>query len=216
LSGDQRHEGPTNSSISKLGFTRDKEIELELSPHRFNTIEPYCCSFPGCYTTFRSKHDWKMHEEGHWAPKCYFCPFCATVKRDLAGNHTCIGCSQTFDSYFTVDVAGSHILQCELAQEQSQKFSSYDHLCTHLRIQHDIKNFDPHSAASSFPIESSWPRNCNFCGTKFSHWERRVDHIGAHFLQGANISEVSLRFSQVEKDSVKAMAEHGALTSLGP
>jgi uncharacterized protein YjbI with pentapeptide repeats len=107
-------------------------------------------------------------------------------------------------------VAISHILQCELAREQSQKFVSCDHLCTHLRTQHDIKNFNLQSTVWSFPIESNWPRECDFCGAKFTQWEERADHIGAHFLRD-NASEVSLQLFNAENKNIRGMNKHGAL-----
>jgi hypothetical protein len=155
-----------------------------------------------------------MHEEGHWAPKCYVCLFCATFRQDSIGGQWCIGCSHRLDSNFTVDVAVSHILQCELARERSQKFVSCDHLCTHLRTQHDIKNFDVQSPGWSFPIESNWPRECGFCGAKFAQWQERADHIETHFLQGDNTSEVPLRLLNVENNNLRGMAKHGALMNL--
>jgi len=157
-----------------------------------------------------------MHEEGHWAPKCYVCLLCATVRQDQTEDRWCIGCSHRFDSYFTVDMVGSHILQCELARERSQKFANYDLLCTHLRTQHDIKNSDLQSSARSFPVESNWPGECGFCGAKVAQWEGRADHIEAHFLRGDKASEVPLQLFNVENNNLQGMAKHGALMRFNP
>ena len=152
-----------------------------------------------------------MHEEGHWAPNCYICLLCATVRQDSIGDQWCIGCFHRFDSNFTVGVAGSHILQCELARERSEKFASYDHLCTHIQTRHDIKNPDLQSSAWSFPIESNWPGECGFCGAKFAQWDGRADHIGAHFLRD-NTSEVPLQPFNIENKNLQSMAKQGAST----
>jgi hypothetical protein len=155
-----------------------------------------------------------MHEEGHWRPKCYVCLLCATVGEASIGDQRCIGCSHRFDSSFTIDVVGSHVLQCELARERLQQFANYDHLRTHLHTQHDIKNFDPKSVLWSFPVESNWPKECGFCGAKFAQWEGREDHIGAHFLRGENSSVVPLQLFNVESNRLLGMAKHGTLIIL--
>jgi hypothetical protein len=206
-SGDRSPKSQTSSSSTKLNLSPNENIQNELNLMRFDTEKPYWCTFPSCHLNFGSKKEWEMHEEGHWAPKHYICLFCATVIQDPTGDRSCIGCSHRFHSYSTVDVVGSHILQCELARERSQKFASDDHLCIHLRTQHDIKNFDLQNAAWSFPIESNWPRACGFCGTKFAQWEARADHIGAHFLRGDNTTEVPLQ-------NLRGMARHGTLMNV--
>jgi hypothetical protein len=155
-----------------------------------------------------------MHEEGHWAPTCYVCLFCATVRQDSTGDPICISCSHKFDSHFTVDVAGSHILLCDLARERLQKFASYDDLCTHLRTRHDIKYLDLQSTVCSFPTESSWPKECGFCGAKFAQWDERALHIGAHFLLADNTSDSPLHLFKTENKIPLDMVNQGALLNL--
>jgi Cdc6-like AAA superfamily ATPase len=194
---------------------RNPFFGIQLEPNN-NPLDlektPYWCTWWDCSSNFGSKYDWKRHEEGHWAQECYICLICATVRNEVTGFQCCIGCYHRFGSYVTIDVAGNHILQCELVRERSEKFASYDHLCSHLRIQHDMKSFDNQSSAWSFPIESNWPRECGFCGAKFAHWQDRADHLEAHFLQGQSASEVLLQPFNV--DNLQSMAEQGASINL--
>ena len=213
-SGDRSPRSPTNYSDSKISLSPDESLKTQLNDKPFVTEKPYRCTFPSCDSNFGSMIEWKVHEEGHWAPTCYICLFCTTVRQDSTGDQICIGCSHRFDSYFTVDVAGSHILQCELARERLQKLASYDDLRTHLRTRHDIKYFDPQSAVCSFPIESSWPKECGFCGAKFAQWDERANHIGAHFRRADNTSEVPLRLFNMENKILLEMAQYGALLDL--
>ena len=209
--GDRSPRSPTSYSDSKQSLSRDESVKIQLNDKPFVTEKPYRCTFPSCDSKFGSMNEWKMHEEGHWAPTCYICLFCATIRQDSTGDQICIWCSHRFDSHFTVDVAGSHILQCELARGRSQNFASYDDLCTHLRTRHDIKDFDLQSTVCSFPVESSWPKECDFCGTKFSRWDERADHIGAHFRGADKISEVPLHLFNMENKISRDIAKHGAL-----
>jgi hypothetical protein len=194
-----------------MRLSPDEGLKIQLNDKPFVTEKPYRCTFPSCDLNFGSMNEWVMHEEGHWAPTCYICLFCAAVRQDSTRDQICIGCSHRFDSYFTVDVAGSHILQCELARERLEKFASYDDLCTHLRTRHDIKYFDPQRAVCSFPIESNWPKECSFCEAKFAQWDERADHIGAHFRRAHNISEVPLHLFNIENKIPRDMAKHGTL-----
>ena len=212
--GDRSPKSPTSYSDIKKSPSRDESVKIQLNDKPFVTEKPYRCTFPSCDLKFGSVNEWKLHEEGHWAPKCYTCLFCATARQDSTGDQICIWCSHRFDSHFTVDVAGSHILQCELARERSQNFASSDDLCTHLRTRHDIKYFDLQSTVCSFPTESSWPKECDFCGTKFSQWEERADHIGAHFQQADKTSEVPLHLFNMENKISRDIAKNGALLHL--
>jgi hypothetical protein len=213
-SGDRSPRSETNNSDSKMSLSPDESLKIPLNDKPFVVERPYRCTFPRCGSNFGSTNEWKMHEEGHWAPTCYICLFCATVRQDSTEDQICIWCSHRFDSHFTVDVAGSHILQCELARERLQKFASYDDLCTHLRTGHEIKYFDLQSAMCSCPIESSWPKECGFCGAKFTHWDERADHVGAHFRRGDNTSEVPLHVFNVESKTPRDIIKHGALLHL--
>src|ERR1700761_6696384 len=104
--GDRSSRSPTSSSNPKMSsLSLDKALKTQPNDKPFVTEKPYRCTFPSCDSKFRSMNEWSMHEEGHWAPKCYICPFCATVRQDSTGDQNCIWCSHRFDSYFTVDVA---------------------------------------------------------------------------------------------------------------
>ena len=210
-SGDRSPRSPTSYSDAKTSLPPGESLKIQLNDKAFVTKKPYQCTFPTCDLNFGSMNEWIMHEEGHWAPTCYICLFCATAGQDSTGDQICIWCSHKFDSHFTVDVAGSHILQCELARKRLEKFASYDDLCTHLRTQHYIKYFDLQSTVCSFPIESSWPKECCFCGAKFTKWEERADHIGTHFRRGENTSEVPLYVFNMENKTTRDLIKHGAL-----
>lgn len=212
-SGDRSPKRPASCSDSKPSLSPSEVTKLGLNMDRFDTEKPYWCTFLGCCSNFSSKNEWRMHEEEHWAPGFYICLLCTTVRQDSTGYQKCIGCSHTFDPY-SVHVAGSHMLQCELARERAQKFASYDYLCTHLRTRHDVKHFELENVALFFPTKSNWPRECGFCGAKFAQWERRVDHIGAHFVQGESLPQASLRILDVAQDKIQGMADDGAFDEL--
>jgi hypothetical protein len=210
-SGDRSPRSPTSYSDSKMSPPPAEDFKMPLNDKACVTKKLYMCTFPTCGLNFGSMNEWIIHEEGHWAPTCYICLSCPTAEEDSTGDQICIGCSHKFDSRSTVDVAGSHILQCELARKRLPRFASYDDLCSHLRAWHNIKSFDPQDTVCSFPIESSWPRDCGFCSAKFTQWDERANHIEAHFRRGDNPSEIPLHVFKMDNKTNRNMIKHGAL-----
>ena len=152
------------------------------------------CTFGGCSFSTHSSSDWKRHEEGekHWPQKRSMCLECPAPQTDLQGNLICEFCSVPF--FGGGANARAHYLQCMAARENGRTFARQDHLIQHLREKHGQVNIIQVAAAGEFGVISSWPRQCGFCGQFFESWSHRMEHIGQHYKEGANISSWKLPF----------------------
>ncbi|KAK5708867.1 hypothetical protein LTS12_028140 [Elasticomyces elasticus] len=68
-----------------------------------------------------------------------------------------------------------------------RSFHRKDHLNQHLRLMHQVK-FHP-SMEKWRSTTTEIKSRCGFCGTNFITWKDRIEHLAAHFKDGANISQ---------------------------
>ena len=143
------------------------------------------CTF--CADSFPAKYDWQRHEKSlHLALERWTCcPNGPTVQVPLTGCVHCVFCQEVNPS---VEHLESHnFAACHEKTLQERTFYRKDHLRQHLKLAHDVK-FDASMEAwksTTNEIKSS----CGFCPSIFSTWQARVEHLAAHFRNGADMSQ---------------------------
>ncbi|RAH85979.1 hypothetical protein BO86DRAFT_286810, partial [Aspergillus japonicus CBS 114.51] len=145
---------------------------------------PYQCTF--CTDSFRTKYDWERHEKTlHLPVDLWTCaPDGGIVVVD--GTRTCVFCQAP-------DPETGHLLDrhnyfaCQSRADGQRTFSRKDHLRQHLKLTH--------SAEYHSGIMDGWRASrtivsrCGLCDATFATWKERVDHVGAHFKNGADMAE---------------------------
>lgn len=141
------------------------------------------CTF--CTDSFPAKYDWQRHEKSlHLALEKWICsPQGGAVLVD--GTSTCVFCKAPSPDE---DHLESHNFSaCQEKEVHERTFFRKDHLNQHLRLMHNAK-FEPSMEgwrSSTTEIRS----RCGFCGASFMAWKDRVDHIAAHFKNGASMAQ---------------------------
>lgn len=141
------------------------------------------CTF--CTDRFVSKYDWSRHEKSlHLSLEKWFCAPQGPVTTDAAtGLKTCAYCQES-------DPSAEHIEQhsraaCDEKSIEARTFFRKDHLRQHLRLVHGCE-LRPHMDAWKASVREINSR-CGFCDQRFTFWQDRVDHLAAHFRDGAEM-----------------------------
>lgn len=141
------------------------------------------CTF--CTDSFPAKYDWQRHEKSlhlaldkwtcapgggvmHVNDKA-FCAFCRAINPDE-------------------DHLESHnFTACHEKTTQERTFYRKDHLNQHLRLMHNVKF---HAWMEDWRSTTTEIKSrCGFCAATFTTWKERVDHLAAHFKNGADMSQ---------------------------
>lgn len=141
------------------------------------------CTF--CTDSFPSKYDWQRHEKSlHLALDKWTCsPEGGVTVVD--GTRLCVFCQAPNPD--SIHLESHNVGDCQEKEIQERTFYRKDHLNQHLRLMHNVK-FHPSMdkwRSTTAEIKS----RCGFCGTLFTTWKDRVDHLAAHFKSGADMSQ---------------------------
>jgi hypothetical protein len=141
-----------------------RKTTLKKPPPNSQTAEPpkpFQCTWSGCCLRFRSKRDWRRHEEQvHCLQWTWTCPVPVVTNRQ---NPNKAICGRVF--------------------KRDDKFRDHirdDHGCTVGSMVEDTRQ--PLFPASPFRKE------CGFCGEKLPTWQYRSGHIADHFMSGKDMS----------------------------
>ena len=153
----------------------------------------YGCTKKDCFYSTHLESDWIRHEQGekHWPQERFMCLACPTPEWDLNGNLICSFC---YASFPILSNLRAHYLQCVSAKKDGKTFGRIDHFCKHLREKHRVEHITQHTETWKYAINSSWPRQCGFCGINFQRWEQRMKHIAEHYQNGSKAKDWRLPF----------------------
>ncbi|KAF9884846.1 hypothetical protein FE257_001189 [Aspergillus nanangensis] len=144
----------------------------------------YQCTF--CSDTFRTKYDWQRHEKALHIPVDMWCCAPAGGILEIDGIAICAFCHMPDADVAHLESAHNYLVCREKPLEQ-RRFPRKDHLQQHLKLTH---NTDYHPTTMDAWRESrpDIVSRCGFCdNTTLPSWEERVDHLGAHFKNGADM-----------------------------
>lgn len=142
------------------------------------------CTF--CADSFPAKYDWQRHEKSlHLALEKWTCAPQGGVVTTSDKKKLCVFCRAPNPDF---DHLESHnFSSCQEKTVQERTFYRKDHLNQHLRLMHNAK-FGPwmeHWRSTTTEIKS----RCGFCNATFTTWKDRVDHLAAHFKNGADMAQ---------------------------
>jgi hypothetical protein len=141
------------------------------------------CTF--CADTFSSKYDWQRHEKSlHLALERWICSPNGGLAH-IDGQPVCIFCRMPNPNNEHLET--HNYLACQEKTLTERTFYRKDHLRQHLKLFHSVK-LDP-LMESWKSMMSEIKSSCGFCPCVFTTWEQRVDHLAAHFKNGADMSE---------------------------
>ncbi|KAJ5247238.1 hypothetical protein N7468_002221 [Penicillium chermesinum] len=144
---------------------------------------PFQCTF--CSDAFRNKYDWQRHERAlHIQVERWNCaPEGGIIEID--GINTCVFCSAVNPDEHHLET--HDYLRCRENPPDLRAFSRKDHLQQHLRLVHGV----PYQVSMDGWRESKarMLSRCGFCGSNFTTWEDRVDHVAEHFKNKADMGQ---------------------------
>ncbi|PGH28126.1 hypothetical protein AJ80_00016 [Polytolypa hystricis UAMH7299] len=140
------------------------------------------CTF--CTDSFPTKYDWQRHEKSlHLALDKWTCaPHGGVIT--VNDQEVCAFCRH-------LNPDDEHLEQhnfaaCQEKTVQERTFYRKDHLNQHLRLMHSAKY---HPWMEQWKSTTSEIKSrCGMCGTTFTTWKDRVDHLAAHFKSGVDMS----------------------------
>jgi len=200
---EDRYHGTDESD--QMDVTMESDMEETPRPIQQATAATalYHCIFqkPGdtCEYSTPRKSDWVRHGESeeHFPQKRHMCISCIKPLQDEDGNTICLFCSTPIS---TRGNNKQHYLQCKGAQKGRHIFAGAreDHFKHHLRTKHGLAGIGDEESTWTFAVSGYWPRECGFCGDRFSSWQVRTNHIADHFRDGADISTWKLPFGKAK------------------
>ncbi|KAI5286361.1 hypothetical protein KEM54_006852 [Ascosphaera aggregata] len=174
-------------ALSRNGFARRRRPKTRSSASsassRSKKHKSFQCTF--CLESFSTKYDWQRHEKSlHLPLDSWTC----TPLGAIEIHENKILCAFCHAQNPDRDHLEEHNYEdCRDKACADRSFLRKDHLAQHLRLMHNVK-------FSSWM--SSWRHTrddiksrCGFCGTSFSSWKVRVEHLTYHFKQGTTMSD---------------------------
>jgi len=172
------------SQLTKLGGRNTPKKKRKLNEGDEIVSKPYECTRIDsddeyCLHEFTTFTDWKRHEETHWPQKRWECLIQGS--NTTASCHICSG---------NIDLAGHQLVNnhagCVAGNvRKGHSFPRKDKLMLHVKEKHDWNaNIDNWYE----DLISNWKRQCGFCGSMFTMWDARCEHVGQHFLEGKRMT----------------------------
>jgi hypothetical protein len=159
----------------------EKETKCEATLDRSFLLrdnhKPFQCTLK-CGKKFRTRDDWRRHEEVNWPQEGWVCNLPASAV--VAGIRMCTQC----------EIPNPHADHVETHKKaacsdqpfpRGRLFHRKDHFSQHFRKVHRHVPWIDYERSSHFSVESNFPRRCGFCSHRFLNWKDRVEHIGVHF-----------------------------------
>ncbi|KAL1983323.1 hypothetical protein VTN96DRAFT_10464 [Rasamsonia emersonii] len=142
------------------------------------------CTF--CTDSFPAKYDWQRHEKSlHLALEKWTCAPQGGIVTTSDKKKLCVFCRAPNPDFEHLE--SHNFSSCQEKTVQERTFYRKDHLNQHLRLMHNVK-FDPwmeNWRSTTTEIKS----RCGFCNATFTTWKDRVDHLAAHFKNGADMAQ---------------------------
>jgi hypothetical protein len=114
------------------------------------------------------------------------CPFGPVARNATTKQDTCAYCGQ--NNVADEHLALHHHTSCQSRPPDARIFNRKDHLKQHLQAVHEC-DLLPHME-KEWMLEAVYVNSrCGFCGTRFSMWNERNDHIAVHYTQGRRMKE---------------------------
>ncbi|KAL4947087.1 hypothetical protein BDW69DRAFT_190518 [Aspergillus filifer] len=179
----QRPPTPMSSNRPRRRRRKPPRFRSAQRNPRLDKPQKYQCTF--CTDSFRTKYDWARHEKSlHLPVDRWPCAPEGGLVYDDEGVARCVFCQ-------CLGVDEDHLNQhdysaCREKPSEQRTFDRKDHLRQHLKLLHGV---DYHPSMDEWhesraPFISS---RCGFCDATFSSWTDRVEHVAAHFKDGADI-----------------------------
>ena len=182
-----------HSSLGSFGSTDKKERRRRRKPSaptsnvtrsKSRGLRIFQCTF--CPESFLTKYDWQRHEKSlHLTLDSWQCSPDDGIMV-IYGKRFCSFCNAPDPDSEHLELQ-HNFMSCREKMVQDRTFYRKDHLNQHLRLMHD---------ATFQPWMESWKRattnvtsRCGFCSSTFTTWKDRVDHLAAHFKNGANVKD---------------------------
>lgn len=177
-----------SSSSADRRERRRRHRKNTLPLNRFNQQKSrgdriFQCTF--CVDSFHSKYDWQRHEKSLHLPLDRWTCAPEGGATLVNGTYLCVFCkAPNPDS----DHLESHNYSaCQEKRPQERTFYRKDHLNQHLRLVHNVK-YDSSMEKWRRTITELRSR-CGICGTWFSTWNERIEHLATHFRNGDDMSK---------------------------
>lgn len=151
--------------------------------HKVRSARIFQCTF--CTDSFPAKYDWQRHEKSlHLALDKWTCAPDGGVMH-IHGKAFCAFCRALNPDE---DHLESHNYSaCHEKSVEERTFYRKDHLNQHLRLMHNVKF---HAWMEDWRSTTTEIKSrCGFCNATFTTWKERVDHLAAHFRNGADMSQ---------------------------
>ncbi|KAL1962553.1 hypothetical protein VTN77DRAFT_9428 [Rasamsonia byssochlamydoides] len=181
------------SSLNSFGSMDRKERRRRRKPaaptpifdrQKTRVARIFQCTF--CADSFPAKYDWQRHEKSlHLALEKWTCAPQGGIVTTNDKKRLCVFCRAPNPDD---DHMESHnYSSCQEKTVQERTFYRKDHLNQHLRLMHNAR-FGPwmeNWRSTTTEIKS----RCGFCSATFTTWKDRVDHLAAHFKNGADMAQ---------------------------
>jgi hypothetical protein len=163
----------------------------------------FYCTF--CGAEFSSRYQWSRHEETIHVPRSlWICPFSQHGETHQECP-CCFSPSPSPDHLTTHDEKN-----CLKMPLEDRTFTRLDHLMQHMEQYHmrthiitleRRKELGKRWLREAEPLpDYSMALKCGFCGYRSNTWKDRVQHVGNHLQQGADLSQWWLRRSDRKSD----------------
>nr|XP_036588219.1 benzoate 4-monooxygenase cytochrome p450 [Colletotrichum truncatum]KAF6799360.1 benzoate 4-monooxygenase cytochrome p450 [Colletotrichum truncatum] len=146
---------------------------------------PFKCTF--CCDSFKTKFDWARHEKSrHLNLESWLCtPQGGSVISTVTGRLHCAYCSY-------MDPSDDHLEEhnhsaCHDRPIEARSFGRKDHLVQHLRVMHKLEKLPQFNSWKVLATEVE--SRCGFCDLQLSTWNKRIDHLAAHFRKGLTMKD---------------------------
>ncbi|UKZ53042.1 hypothetical protein TrVGV298_006829 [Trichoderma virens] len=170
----------STASRRRRGRRRQK-LQLRQSEPEDAASRIYQCTF--CTDSFKSKYDWTRHEGTlHLALDKWTClPFGPRHLDDTA-KARCAFCD--IEDPSDVHLQSHEPGKCMVKPLDARVFYRKDHLRQHVRTAHGVTEM-PRSMDGWRSKIVKVNSRCGFCGSTFTTWPERNDHLADHFQSGA-------------------------------
>ena len=173
-------------AVALLGEEKEPKCEATLDRSLLlrDNNKPFQCTLK-CGKKFRTRDDWKRHEEVNWPQEGWVCDLPASAV--IAGVRTCTQCETPNPQ---MGHGETHKKAACSDRPFPRVFHRKDHFSQHFRKVHPHVPWEDYERSSHFSVDSNFPRRCGFCTHTFLHWKDRVEHIGVHFHdEGKDMTE---------------------------
>ncbi|CAI0642396.1 unnamed protein product [Colletotrichum noveboracense] len=173
------------AGFGPLNRTRQGRVGKKRGSITTKDSRPFKCTF--CCDNFKTKYDWARHEKSrHLNLESWMCaPHGGSVMSTVTGRPHCAYCSAIDPTEEHLDMHNHSA--CHDRPVEARSFGRKDHLVQHLRVMHKLEKlprFDDWKV-QSMEITS----RCGFCGMALLTWNKRTDHLAAHFRKGLTMKD---------------------------